>query len=278
VAPPTPSPSDQAWLDVFDAAAGLIRESVAPLLGTEAGRAELGVGAGGDRTVELDRLAETAALDHLRAFAGAGHPCRVISEEAGAVDLGADYPLVMLDPVDGSLNAKQGLPVAAVMLSLADGPAIRDVRLGLVLNLATGECWSVVRGRGIRRGGAPVRPLPSRARPGRIGVLGTESSPRDLCRLQPLLDRAAKVRVLGSMALSLAHTAAGGIELFAAPMKARIFDMTAGVLMVTEVGGRVTDLEGRPLADAAVGLDSRTTLLASADPDLHQRALDALRG
>jgi myo-inositol-1(or 4)-monophosphatase len=250
---------------------------VAPLLGTEAGRAEIGLGAGGDRTVELDRLAEVAVLGCLADFAAAGHPCSVLSEEAGLVDLGAEYPLVVLDPVDGSLNAKQGLPLAAVMISLAEGPALRDVRLGWVLNLVSGERWHALRGAGAYRDGRPLAPLRPAARAGRVGVLGVESTPRELWRLRPLIDRAVKLRLLGSVALSLAHTAAGGIEVFAAPIRARIFDMTAGVLMIREVGGVVTDLEGRSLEEEVVGLESRTTLLAAADPELLRQALDALR-
>ena len=295
----------EPWLTAFEAAGAAVQAATAPLLGTEAGRAELGVGAGGDRTVELDRLAEVAALAELRRFATAGHPCSVLSEEAGLVDLGAPLPLVVLDPIDGSLNAKQGLPLAAVMLSLVDppheirtpghprrsqeggtprfrgdpgdGPRVADVRIGWTLNLVSGERWHAVRGAGAYRDGRRFAPLPPAGRAGRIGVLGIESRPRELCRLQPLFERASKVRVLGSMALLLAHSATGGIEVFAVPFPARIFDMTAGLLMVEEVGGVVTDLEGRALGDAAVGLDSRTTMVGSADPGLHRLALDALR-
>jgi myo-inositol-1(or 4)-monophosphatase len=255
-----------------------VREATAGLLGTEAGRAEIGVGAGGDRTVELDRAAEEAALAELGRFAAGGHACSVLSEEAGVVDLGAPWPLVVLDPVDGSVNAKQGLPLTAVMLSLADGPTVGDVRVGWTLNLISGERWYAVRGAGAYRDGRRLTPLPTSGRPGRIDVLGLETRPRDLRLLQPLFDRTSKVRILGSMALLVAHGAAGGIEVFAVPFEARIFDMTAGLLMVDEVGGVVTDLEGRSLRDAAVGLDSRTTLLGSAHPGLHRMALDALRG
>jgi myo-inositol-1(or 4)-monophosphatase len=269
---------DQAWLTVFEAVGVAVREATAALLGTEAGRVVIGVGAGGDRTVELDRAAEEVALDELRRFADAGHPCSVLSEEAGVVDMGAPWPLVILDPVDGSVNAKQGLPLTAVMLSLATGPTVGDVRVGWTLNLVSGERWYAVRGAGAYRDGRLLSPLPPAGRPGRIDVLGFESPARDLHVLRPLFERTSKVRVLGSMALLVAHGAAGGIEVFAVPFEARIFDMTAGMLMLDEVGGVVTDLEGRPLRDAAVGLDSRTTLLGSAHPGLHRLALDALRG
>ena len=86
------SAADQVWLDVFEATGAAVRAATAGLLGTEAGRAEIGVGAGGDHTVELDRAAEEAALAELRRFAADGHPCSVLSEEAGVVDLGAPWP------------------------------------------------------------------------------------------------------------------------------------------------------------------------------------------
>ena len=273
--PLTGAESDGAWLSAFEAVAERVRRAVEPLLGTEAGRQEHGVGAGGDRTVEVDRLAESAALEELGRRAARGMTCSVLSEEAGLVDLGADYPRVLLDPVDGSLNAKQGLPTAAVMLTLLDGPSLDHVRLGWVLDLGTGVRWHAVRGGGAFRDGEPVRPLPPR-RPERLQLVGLECRPRELAAARPLVERAGKLRILGCMALSLAHTASGGIEVFCSPMRVRLFDMTAGMLMIREVGGLLTDMEGRSLADRPAGLESRSTLLGSAHPALHRLALEAL--
>src|SRR5216683_506674 len=84
-----------------------VRATVLPLAGTEPGRAQLTVGAGGDRTMELDRAAEADVFAELEALAGRGERFAVLSEEAGHRKFGADYPLVLVDPVDGSLNAKQ---------------------------------------------------------------------------------------------------------------------------------------------------------------------------
>ena len=184
---------------------------------------------------------------------------------------------MLLDPVDGSQNAKQGLPVAAVMLSLLDGPTVGDVRLGWVLDLGSGVRWHAVRGGGAFRNGAPLRPLPQ-ARTGRLQVLGLECRPRDIDGARPLIERVGRVRILGCMALALAHTASGGIEVFCSPMRARLFDMTAGMLMLAELGGVLTDMEGQPLEERPAGLDSRSTLLGSAHPALHDLALQTLRG
>lgn len=267
---------DAAWLEEFNEIAEQVRAVTAPLLGTAAGRVEVGDGAGGDRTLEVDRIAEETVLTRLRRLAEGGERFSVISEEIGRVDMGADFPLVILDPVDGSLNAKRGLPIAAVMLSLLDGPTMADVRVGVVHNLFTGERWHAVRGQGLVHDGRAVSVQP--ATPGRIPVLGLESSPRSLSGATSLMARAAKLRLFGSIAISLAHTAAGGMDVFCSPMPSRTFDASAGSLMIREAGGVVSDVEGRSIDDVPAGLDARTTLLCASDEATHRLALSLLHG
>jgi myo-inositol-1(or 4)-monophosphatase len=267
-------PTDLCWAAVFEAVGRRVRQAVLPLFGTEAGRRELGVGAGGDRTVGLDRAAEEAALEELGGAAETGLAFSVISEEAGRIWFGADHPLVLLDPVDGSLNAKRGLPVAAVMCSLAAGPRVRDLRVGAVTDLVSGDHWSAVRGGGLRRNGRLLAPPPA---PSRVGVLGLEGSPRNLVRVLPLLEQAGKVRVFGSVALTLCQAAAGAMDLVCGANRSRLFDATAGVLMLQEAGGVVTDLEGHELDARPIDLESHGTLLGSLHPGLHRLALEVLQ-
>ena len=269
--------NDAAWLEVFHRIGERVSEAVSPLLGTEAGRVELGRGAGGDRTVALDERAEEVALAELQGLAASdGERFSVLSEEAGRIDLGAPYPVVFVDPVDGSVNAKRGVPVAGVMLSLLDGPTLDDVRIGVVHNLYSGERWHAVRDAGLHRQGRRVTPyVPDRPR---IEVVGIESSPRNLPPALPLAMQASKVRLLGSIAISLAAAAAGAMDVFCSAMPARAFDMTAGILMLREVGGIATDFEGRPLGGVEAGLKDRSTLLCAASPDMHDRALASLHG
>ena len=268
--------TDQDWLSGFQEVSAAIQGATVGLAGTAAAREEHSVGAGGDTTVEIDRRAENAAFIHFERWAAAGERFSVLSEEVGLREYGARYPVVLLDPIDGSLNAKNGLPIFAVMLTLLEGPLVGDARVGHVLNLATGESWDAIRGQGARRNAEPILPLPSPADDS-IEVLGLESTPRNILEAAPLLARTSKVRLFGSMALSLAHTAAGGISVHCSTIRARVFDMTASALMITEVGGIVSDLEGNPLAGVEAGLESRRTLLSSADPALHAFALAILR-
>jgi len=249
-----------------------VRETVLPLAGTEAGSVRFEVGAGGDRTMEVDRAAEEVVFTELVAVAGRGEMFSVLSEEAGLRSFGADYPLVLVDPVDGSLNAKQGVPVFGLMMAVLDGPTIDDTFAGSVLNLNTGEAWTAMRKQGAWRSGALISVLPREDRK-RFQILGLESSPRALKLAQPLVEHANKIRILGSMALSIAHTASGGFDVFCAPMPVRVFDMAASLLFLAEAGGVATDLQGNPVGPLKASLDTRTTLLCASSEELHAEAL-----
>lgn len=253
-----------------------MRRAVTPLAGTDEGRRAHARGAGGDTTVEVDRVAEAVVFAHLHGMHDRGERFSVLSEEAGARDLGAPYPLVLVDPVDGSLNAKQGVPLFGLMLAVLDGPTLADTFCGLVDNLATGQRWTAVRGKGARRDGERLQVL-ARSLPGRLEVVGLESTPRALALAHPLVERAGKIRVLGSMAISLALTASGGLDAFCAPIPVRVFDTAASILLTREAGGVATTLEGEPIGDLRCDLSTRATLLSAPTPELHAEALRILR-
>src|SRR4051812_13174246 len=81
-------------------------------------------GDGGDATLVIDWEAESAIFAELEALRV---PFSAVSEERGAVDNGAPYPLLVIDPIDGSTNAKRGLPHHSVSIAIADGPTMADV-------------------------------------------------------------------------------------------------------------------------------------------------------
>jgi len=252
-----------------------VRRAVLPLSGTEAGRAPLRVGAGGDTTIEIDRAAEALVFSELAGLVSRGEKFSVLSEEAGFRNFGADYPLVLVDPVDGSLNAKQGVPLFGLMLAVLDGPTVADTYAGTVLNLNTGEEWRAIRRQGAWRAGKPLTAM-KRAESGRIELLGLESTPRALNVARPLVERANKIRILGSMAISIALTSAGGFDVFCAPIPVRVFDMAASLLLLAETGGVATTIQGEPLARMRCDLDSRSTLLCAPTRELHAEALKLL--
>ena len=140
-----------------------MRETVLPLAGTEAGRAQL------DRRRRRrqddgarPRGRGRRASPSFEAVADDGERFSVLSEEIGLRSFGADFPLILVDPVDGSLNAKQGLPFFGLMLTLLDGPTVADTVAGYVLNLVNGEEWTAIRKQGAWRDGRPIEVQPPR--------------------------------------------------------------------------------------------------------------------
>ncbi len=233
-----------------------------PLAGTELGRTQHAIGAGGDRTMELDRAAEAAVFAELDELARRGETFAVLSEEAGYRRFGADYPLLLVDPVDGSLNAKLGVPFFAVMLALLDGPTI-------------GDAWTAIRKQGAWRDGRRIEVMARPVRE-RLELVAFESPPSALNVARGLIRQSDKIRILGSMALGIAHTAAGSFDAFCAPIPMRVFDMAASLLILSETGGVATDLEGNSPARLASGLESRTSLVCAPNRDLFAIALRAL--
>ncbi len=252
-----------------------MRETVLPLAGTELGRTQHAIGAGGDRTMELDRAAEAAVFAELDELARRGETFAVLSEEAGYRRFGADYPLLLVDPVDGSLNAKLGVPFFAVMLALLDGPTIGDAVAGCVVNLINGDAWTAIRKQGAWRDGRRIEVMARPVRE-RLELVAFESPPSALNVARGLIRQSDKIRILGSMALGIAHTAAGSFDAFCAPIPMRVFDMAASLLILSETGGVATDLEGNSPARLASGLESRTSLVCAPNRDLFAIALRAL--
>ena len=252
-----------------------MRAAVVPLAGTEAGRTAHSRGAGGDTTVEVDRVAESIVFSELSGVAEQGEKFSVLSEEAGHRDFGAPYPLVVVDPVDGSLNAKQGIPLFGLMMAVLDGPAVGDALAGMVVNLSTGDEWGAVRNQGAWLNGEPMRLLP-RSEPGSLEVVGLESRPRSLKGAQPLIERASKLRILGSMAIAITLTSGGSFDAFCAPIPVRVFDMAASLLVLSETGGIATTIEGQPLGSLRCDLTTNTSLLCAPTRELHAEALQIL--
>ena len=173
----------------------------------------------------------------------------------------------MIDPIDGSLNAKRGLPLYALSVAVADGPAMADVALGYVYDLGNGEEWIARRGGGATVGGAALggsRPL------ARLQLVGLEATrPEHLAPAAAALPgEVERVRVLGSLALALCHLADGRLDAVASlrPHGARSIDIAAAQLVLREAGAAIAlpDAPG-PFAAAPLDLVGRSRVVAARD-------------
>jgi len=134
------------WLSICrraeEGAAGALRA----FSGREERSRASGMGEGGDVALAIDRAAEDAILAELE---GTGLPLTVICEESGHLELAGGGPVhVVVDPIDGSRNAKRGIPAWCVSIAVAAGPLVGDVRCAYVRDGASGEEWWARSGEG----------------------------------------------------------------------------------------------------------------------------------
>jgi myo-inositol-1(or 4)-monophosphatase len=224
-------------------------------------------GGGGDRTLVIDAEAEDAVFAELQALHEAGARFTAVSEERGYVDFGDPDTLVVVDPIDGSMNAKRGLTHHALSIAVADGPTMADVVFGYVYDLGPGEEWRATRGLGAFVNDDPIAAPPPerRRRDGLLELVAIESAdPRWLAASSDALVRATgRVRVIGSIAVSLCQVAATRVDGMATLWKCRAVDAAAGQLIVRESGGLVdfTAMD-EPLA-APLDLEPRSPVVAA---------------
>lgn len=224
---------------------------------------ETGRGEGGDMTYVIDRAAEDAVFAELEAL-GAG--VTAVSEERGELELNGGGPVhVVIDPVDGSLNAKRGLPLAAVSIAVAEGPRMGDAIAGCVAEFDPPRDWWAARGEGAFRDGERLAPLA----PGRLELVGLETARPDAIAANAELIEALgadRVRALGSVAVTLCMVAAGALDAMVSLRDVRSVDAAAGQLIVREAGGSVAFP-----ADDSLGLTMRSRVAAARDAGLLER-------
>jgi myo-inositol-1(or 4)-monophosphatase len=227
-----------------------------------------GIGEGGDRALVIDRQAEDAVFTELEALAAEGYRFTAVSEERGEVVFGdgASPWRAIVDPIDGSLNARRTLPSHALSLAVASGPAMADVEWGYVHDFGTGEEFVASRGAGATLDGAPLQA----EGPGYgLEVVGLESAKPE--RILPLIEglsgHAYRVRALGSIALSLCYVAAGRFDGMVTARACRSVDAAAGQLIAREAGAAM-ELPGFSLEEAPLSLDARYHVAAALDGEM----------
>src|SRR4051794_3845682 len=161
--------SQPDWLALCRRAAERVRGALEGFATTADRSIETGVGEGGDRTLVIDQAAEDEVLAELEAV---GVPMTVVSEERGRLMLHGGGTLhVVVDPVDGSLNAKRGLPFASLSIAVAGGATLDDVEFGYIAALEPAVEWWAARGEGAFADGKRLH----RLLPGPLEILGLET-------------------------------------------------------------------------------------------------------
>jgi myo-inositol-1(or 4)-monophosphatase len=250
------------WLGICRRAVAAQQQIFDQVRGVEARTVYEGVGKGGDHTLVIDRHCEDAVFAELEALAGQGASFVAVSEERGEVSFGAGGPArVVIDPIDGSLNARRTLPSHSLSIAVASADSMAAVEFGFVFDFGAGEEFAARRGEGATLNGEQITVGPDGDKLELVGLEAAEPR-RAIPALEALADRVYRLRVVGSIAITAAYVAAGRLDAMLSLRPCRSVDAAAAQLIVREAGGQVAfgDLA---LDSAPLGLDARYPIAAA---------------
>ena len=194
-----------------------------------------------DFVSEIDRKAEEAIIDIIRqSYPEHG----ILAEESGAQGEDAEFQWI-IDPLDGTTNFLHGFPQFSVSIALKQK---NRIIMGVIYDPVSQELFSASKGDGAQLNGKKIRVS------GQIGLRGSLLSTgfpyhdqsyleTYLKTMKQLMAPAAGIRRPGSAALDLAWLAAGRTDGFW-EFNLNAWDIAAGILIVREAGGIITDFQG----------------------------------
>ncbi len=197
-----------------------------------------------DFVTEIDQASEKEIIYHLRK----AYPDHTIRGEETGLSVGenSDYEWI-IDPLDGTTNFIHGIPHFAVSIACKYKGQIEHA---VVLNPITREEFTASRGRGAALNGRRIRVSPRKGMDG--ALIGTgipfngyafEHMTPYLAAMHEIAGQTAGIRRPGAASLDLAYVAAGRFDGFW-EMNLQEWDIAAGVLLVKEAGGLVSDFKG----------------------------------
>jgi myo-inositol-1(or 4)-monophosphatase len=259
------------WFELCRAAVADV-ERVLARLPTRAEREPVvGAGEGGDETTAIDQAAEDVIVERFRATGAS-----IVSEEVGVLD--GSETVVVIDPIDGSLNAKRGIPFFSLSIAVAGGRTMDDVHFGFVHDFGTREEWLARRGEGAWLDGEPLGAVLPKDE---VEILSFEATRTSLVAQEApkVAELAHRLRIMGSLALSLCHLAAGRVDAVVSLKPARSVDIAAAQLLCRELGLCLDlfDVED-PFGAAPLDLGQRSRVVAAGAGEVCARLARALSG
>jgi myo-inositol-1(or 4)-monophosphatase len=204
-----------------------------------------------------DKAAERIIIDTLQAQSA--YP--IISEETAPDEPSSERSWIV-DPLDGTTNFASKLPLFVVSIALFHD---QDVVLGVILNPMTGECFYAETGKGAYLNGQPIMVSPKTDPSTTVLFLDYGYQTEHRKRYALVANRFAhrySVRTIGTTALGLAYLAYGCAGGFICSGD-ELWDYAAGIVLVEEAGGKVTDWKGHHW-------DRRNAFILASNGFLHQ--------
>ena len=267
----------QEWIEACRRTVAAHKGLFAGTSGIEARTVYEGVGEGGDHSLAIDRRAEDTVFAELERLHADGAAFTAVSEERGEVVFGdgAATTHVVIDPIDGSLNARRTIPSHSFSLAVASGGSMADVELGYVYDFGADEEFTAVRGEGAMLGESAIA---ARGPGYGLEIVGLEAAKPELVLplIEGLAGKAFRLRAVGSLAITLCYVAAGRFDGMLSARPSRSVDVAAAQLIAREAGASVK-FDRLQLDEAHLNLTARYEIAAGLDEELLGTLLEVQR-
>lgn len=234
----------------------------------------IGNGAGGERTKLIDFVVEKAIVSRLESMEFKG---RLISEEMGEKKFGnEEYPLIILDPIDGTTNAIRGIIPYAISIAISNGPNLSDVYAGVVMEIPSERLFKAEKGKGAYLNDKRI--YVSDVESIRRAIIGIDMKSKGKLTKSvfPILFEAKLIRIMGSAALELCYVASGALDLYVDIRGLlRATDIAAAHVILKEAGAMVLNRDGLEL-DCSIDLSRRISIIAG-NKKLCEEAISLIR-
>jgi myo-inositol-1(or 4)-monophosphatase len=265
------------WMNVTREIINKVELAISPLVGTKKSAEIVKMGADGTPTKLIDIIAEKQVIEVLK---DTNRSLNLVSEEIGELKIGnrPSEVFFIVDPLDGTINATKKIPAYGISIAVVDATknspeflSIQDVEIGMVKNLATGELYEAVKGKGAFVNGKKL--IPSYQTDISRSSMGAYIYRADVKKIEKLCKNIRRMRILGSVAIELCYVADGRYDGFVDIRgNLRIVDIAAAKLIVEEVGGKITDQNGNSI-NGKLKVTERTSIIAASNLELHKELI-----
>lgn len=199
----------------------------------------------GDESILIDRIADEVLFRKVKEHYG---EFIYISEESGIIKEGRGLPFILVDPLDGSTNAKRGISHYCTAIAVAEGPDFEDIVASGIIEHPSGQMiWGY--GGEVYEGWRRVRPE------GRADLLNSiivfdpkvRAHPESFKGVKEIMLRTKYPRMIGAAAWEVASLATGRVDaVLAFPGLLRTFDCLPSLFLLKQVGGKAFYIGRRP--------------------------------
>ena len=261
-------------IDILKESCNEVYQNTKHLIGTIEGNKKFGRGAGGDISRKIDLDAEKAVIDTIQRY---HFKPTIIGEECGRIQ-GKDGGFLIMDAIDGTMNASRGLPFYCCSLAYSIDYRLSSVVDAAVIDMTTGDIYHASKEKGAYWNKDRIyarRSRSSRSSSNRsqqdfqqdmlIGMNISGISADTINRLSRLISKAIHIRHFGANALELCYFARGLMDAYIDFRgKIRPTDMAAAYLIVNEAGGKIYSDNGLEL-ESELGVNKTLSFMAVID-------------